>query len=69
MYTYLAIGVSVQLAWFIFTIIRNMTSLFDLKGIAEWVGAIFMSVINIMLWPISLITNIIVSYHAELLQK
>ena len=67
MLTYLMIGVSVQVVWYIFAIIRKLPSVMQLRGLVEWISGIIFSAINIMLWPIALVVNIVASYHTELL--
>lgn len=69
MLTYLTIGVSVQVAWFIFTIIRKLSSLAQVEGLTGWATVIVFSAINIALWPIALVTNLMASYHTDLLKE
>ena len=69
MLTYLSIGVSVQVAWFIFAIIRKLPSLSQVEGLAGWATLIFASAMNIVLWPIAFVANLIASYHTDLLKE
>ena len=69
MLTYLAIGVSVQVAWIIFTIIRNTTSVKQVKGFVAWMFCIFGCAVNIILWPISVVFNVVASYYADRLKE
>ena len=69
MLTYLTIGVSVQVAWFIFTIIRKLPSLAQVEGLTGWATVIVCSAINIALWPVILVVNLVASYHADLLKE
>lgn len=69
MLTYLTIGVAVQLAWIIFSIIRKLPSVLRLRGLAEWMGAIFGCMVNVIVWPLAIIGNLIGSYHTVILEK
>ena len=73
MFTYFAIGVSVELAWFIFGIIRKTLSVKHIKGLDMWVGfifgSIFGSIFNIAVWPITVVVNIVASYNIDQLKE
>ena len=67
MITYLVIGMAVEVAWFIFCTVRKMTSLKDIQGLSMWVGYIFGSAIGVIVWPITIVGYVVVSYYPELL--